>query len=81
MPAEEPARGEAWRAWAAHLVASGIGETRAWEHFAEWADEDTYLPLEAELEALEAAGFSARCAWRDRVSTVVVARKAGRERR
>lgn len=81
MPAEEPERGEAWRAWAAHLVASGIEEARAWEHFAEWADEDTYLPVEAELAALEGAGFSARCAWRDRVSTVVVARKAGRERR
>ncbi|HSW29838.1 MAG TPA: class I SAM-dependent methyltransferase [Longimicrobiales bacterium] len=81
MPAEEPARAEAWRGWAAHLVASGIEEARAWEHFAEWADEDTYLPLEAELAALEGAGFAARCAWRDRVSTVVVARKVGEERR
>ncbi len=81
LPAEEPARGEAWRAWAAHLVASGIGEARAWAHFEEWADEDAYFPLEAELAALEGAGFRARCAWRDRVSTVVVARKAGRERR
>ncbi len=78
MPAEEPARGESWRAWAAHLVASGIGEARAWEHFAEWADEDTYLSLDAELAALEGAGFSARCAWRDRVSTVVVAEKKER---
>jgi tRNA (cmo5U34)-methyltransferase len=75
MPAEEPARGESWRAWAAHLVASGIEEARAWEHFAEWADEDTYLPLESELAALVGAGFSARCVWRDRVSTLVVAEK------
>lgn len=75
MPAVEPGRGEAWRAWAAHLVASGIAEPRAWEHFAEWADEDTYFPLEDELGALEEAGFDARCTWRDRVSTVVVARK------
>jgi tRNA (cmo5U34)-methyltransferase len=81
MPGEEPARGEAWRAWAAHLVASGIEEARAWEHFAEWADEDCYFPLEAELGALDGAGFSARSAWRDGVSTVVVARKAGREPR
>jgi tRNA (cmo5U34)-methyltransferase len=78
LPAEEPARGEAWRAWAAHLVASGIEEPRAWAHFEEWADEDTYFPLEAELDTLGRVGFRARCAWRDRVSTVVVAEKAGR---
>ncbi len=74
MPAEEPERGAALRGWATHLVASGIEERRAWEHFAEWADEDTYFPLEEELAALEAAGFAARCAWREGVSTVVVAR-------
>lgn len=78
MPDEEPARGDAWRAWAAHLVDSGIAEARAWEHFAEWASEDTYFPLEDELRALEEAGFEAHCTWRDRVSTVVVARKEGR---
>ena len=78
MPADEPERGGAWRAWAAHLVASGIAEPRAWEHFAEWADEDTYFPLEDELAALAAAGFHAGCAWRDRVSTVVVALKPER---
>jgi len=78
LPAEEPARGQAWRAWAAHLVASGIAEARAWAHFEEWADEDTYFPLEAELGALEQAGFRARCVWRDRVSTVVAAGKAVR---
>ena len=78
LPAEERARGAAWRAWAAHLVASGIAEARAWVHFAEWADEDTYFPLEAELGALERGGFRARCAWRDRVSTVVVAVKPNR---
>jgi len=75
MPAEEPARGEAFRGWAAHLVASGIEERRAWEHFAEWAGEDTYFPLEDELAALEAVGFAARCVWREGVSTVVVARR------
>jgi ubiquinone/menaquinone biosynthesis C-methylase UbiE len=78
MPSDEPARGEAYRGWAAHLVASGIDETRAWQHFAEWADEDTYFPLEAELAALEEAGFTAHCAWRKGVSTVVVAEKLGK---
>jgi tRNA (cmo5U34)-methyltransferase len=81
LPAADPARGEAWRAWAAHLVASGIEEPRAWAHFEEWADEDTYFPLEDEVAALEREGFDARCTWRDRVSTVVVARKADEERR
>ncbi|NJD18393.1 MAG: class I SAM-dependent methyltransferase [Gemmatimonadetes bacterium] len=79
MPAQEPARGESWRAWAQHLVASGIAEPRAWEHFAAWADEDTYFPVEDELDALLGAGFDARCAWRDRVSTVVVGRKVAGE--
>jgi tRNA (cmo5U34)-methyltransferase len=78
MPGEEPARGEAFGAWAAHLIASGIEERRAWEHFAEWADEDTYFPLDAELEALEAAGFAAHCAWREGVSTVMVAERPAR---
>lgn len=77
MPSQEPARSEAYRGWADHLVASGIDETRAWQHFAEWADEDTYFPLEVELGALEDAGFRARCLWRRGVSTVVVAETPG----
>lgn len=75
MPAGEEARTRAFRGWADHMVASGIAEERAWEHFAEWADEDTYFPLDDELAALRAAGFAAECAWREGVSTVVVARK------
>lgn len=75
LPAGEPARAAAWRGWADHLVASGIAEEDAWRHFEEWSGEDTYFPLEAELEALAAAGLQGRCLWRDGVSTVVVARK------
>ena len=75
MPSHDPARSETYRAWADHMVASGIQEARAWQHFAEWADEDTYFPLEVELAALERAGFHARCVWRHAVSTVVVAEK------
>jgi hypothetical protein len=72
VPETEPARAEAYRGWAAHLVASGIAEPRAWEHFAEWAEEDTYFSLETELAALEGAGFRVRWAWREGVSTVMV---------
>lgn len=73
VPEEEPARGEAFRGWADHLVASGIAEARTWEHFAEWSGEDTYFSLETESAALRSVGFQAWCAWRRGVSTVVVA--------
>lgn len=75
MPAGGAERDQAWRGWADHLVASGIEEAHAWRHFDDWSGEDTYFPLEVELAALEAAGFQARCAWRQGVSTVVVATK------
>lgn len=78
MPAKEPERSRAWRSWADHLVASGIDEPQAWRHFEEWAEEDTYFPLGAELDALEGVGFRARCTWKDGVSTVVVADKPTR---
>lgn len=73
MPGKGPARDRAYRAWADHLVASGISEARAWAHFQEWAGEDTYFPLEEELAALSGVGFGARCLWREGVATVVVA--------
>lgn len=76
MPTEGPPRAAVMRRWADHLVASGIAEERAWAHFAEWAEEDTYQPVAAELEVLRDAGFEARCAWRDEPSTVIVAVRA-----
>ena len=76
MPAAGPQRTEDYATWAAHLVSCGIDETRAYEHFEEWAGEDTYFPLEAELGALTRAGFEARCAWRDIPNTLLVGRKA-----
>ena len=76
MPdAREPQRSEDYAAWAAHLVACGIEETRAYRHFEEWAGEDTYFPLEVELEAMTRAGFAARCAWKDTPNTLLVGRK------
>lgn len=75
MPASEPRRGEDYAKWAAHLVSCGIGKDRAYEHFSEWAGEDTYFPLETELEAMTKAGFDAACAWQDIPNTLIIGRK------
>lgn len=72
MPAIGADRDAAYEAWADHLVSAGMERHEAFDHFAAWATEDTYFPLEAELDALEGAGFEASCAWRRSVSTVVV---------
>ena len=71
MPAESPERQTDYENWAAHLMSSGIAEERAWEHFREWEEEDVYFPLEDELAALAAAGFTADCPWRIKPSTVM----------
>lgn len=71
---DELGRGE-YRAWADHLVSCGIEEEQAWRHFEEWSDEDRYFSLAQELEALQAAGLEARCAWRQAPSTVIAARR------
>ncbi len=75
MPAEPTAAEATWRAWADHMVAQGIDERRAFEHFEEWSAEDTYFPLEEELAAVAAAGFDAECVWREAGIAVVVGRK------
>jgi tRNA (cmo5U34)-methyltransferase len=75
VPADSPGREAAFRDWADHLVASGIPENVAWQHFGEWAEEDTYFPVEAELGVLAAEGFEAGMAWRCGVSTVLVGRR------
>ena len=75
MPAGEPRRTEHYSTWAVHLVSCGIEENRAYEHFAEWAAEDRYFPLQVELKAMREAGFEARCAWSDTPNTLLVGRK------
>ncbi len=75
MPADEDGRREAFRFWAAHMAGHGIREEQAYAHFDEWADEDTYLPLEAELGALRRLGFQAEQVWSAGPMGVVVARK------
>lgn len=72
MPTGGPGRDAAFAAWAAHMARSGIDGERARAHFAEWAEEDTYFPVEEELAALGAAGFEATCVWRDEPTTVLV---------
>ena len=64
-----------YRYWARHLVASGIPEGRAWQHFEEWAEEDSYFSLTEELAALSAAGFDAHCVWREGPSAVLLGRR------
>jgi hypothetical protein len=75
MPAEPAEQRRLYRHWADHQVAYGISEERAYQNFADWADEDTYLPLDEELAALRQVGFDARCVWTDGPMGVVVARK------
>lgn len=77
MPAGRAAQAGVYEAWADHMAACGIERPRAFELFAEWAEEDTYFPLEAELAALRAAGFDAECVWRNGPMAVVAARRPG----
>ena len=75
MPDDAARRAEDYAVWAAHMVSRGIPEERAYRHFAEWSDEDTYFPLEQELEAMTCAGFDARCVWSRIPISVLVGRK------
>ena len=74
MPADPAGRKATYRAWAEHMMRCGIDEARAFEHFEEWAEEDTYFPLDEELAAMRAAGFEAECIWHERAIAVVVGR-------
>lgn len=50
----------------------GISDAEARGHFAAWADEDRYFPLDAELAALRAAGFDeVECVWRRGLCAVI----------
>ena len=76
MPAELHARETVWRGWAAHLMSCGIPEERAYEHFAEWQEEDTYFPKEVEAAAMRAAGFEVSAVWRDGPMVVAMGRRS-----
>ena len=77
MPRDSATRSSLYREWADHMVAHGITEARAWQHFEEWAEEDTYFSLEQEVEAVSTAGFVATCVWQGGPMAVVVGARAG----
>ncbi len=56
---------------AARMGDHGITDPEARGHFAAWADEDRYFPLDAELSALRQAGFDeVECFWRRGLSAI-----------
>jgi tRNA (cmo5U34)-methyltransferase len=55
----------------------GISDAEARGHFAAWAEEDRYFPLDAELGALREAGFAeVECFWRRGLCAVSCALRA-----
>ena len=74
MPADPAGREAARRVWVDHMVTCGIDEARAFEHLEEWAEEDTYFPLDEELAAMRDAGFETDCIWHEATIAVVVGR-------
>ena len=75
MPNDAARKAADYGTWAAHMAACGIPEDQAYRHFDEWSDEDTYFPLEQELEAMIRAGFDAKCVWHRTPISVLVGRK------
>jgi tRNA (cmo5U34)-methyltransferase len=63
--------------WATGMAEYGIGNAEARAHFAAWAREDRYFPLEDELAALRRAGFSeVECFWRRGGTAILCALRA-----
>jgi tRNA (cmo5U34)-methyltransferase len=66
-----------FRRWAARMAEHGITEDEARGHFAAWADEDRYFPLDEELAALRRAGFAeVECFWRRGATAICCALRA-----
>jgi tRNA (cmo5U34)-methyltransferase len=62
---------------AAQMGEHGISDAEARGHFADWAEEDRYFPLDAELGALRQAGFDeVECFWRRGLCAVTCAMRA-----
>ena len=76
MPSDPEGQEAEYAFWAAHMVSRGIPEERAYQHFAEWSEEDTYQPIEQELAAMAATGFTAGIAWHEGPMAVLIGQKA-----
>ena len=66
-----PSRDRVFAEWSAWMQARGISAAEAEGHFAQWAEEDHYVPLATELESLAVAGFGhPECFWKQGPSTL-----------
>ena len=62
---------------AARMGDHGITDPEARHHFAAWAEEDRYFPLDAELSALREAGFDeVECFWRREMCAITCCLRA-----
>jgi len=62
---------------AARMGDNGITDAEARHHFAAWAEEDRYFPLDTELSALRQAGFDeVECFWRRELCAITCAMRA-----
>ena len=56
------------------MAEHGISDAEAREHFAAWADEDRYFPLEDRARRAARAGFAeVECFWRRAASAICCA--------
>lgn len=78
MSADSDERTKIYSMWRAHMASCGVDKENADRHFEQWAEEDTYFPIEVELDAMTAAGFDAHCVWSFGPITVLAGRKASR---
>jgi hypothetical protein len=63
---------------AARVGQHGITDADARGHFAAWANEDAYFPLDAELSAMRHAGFDeGECVWRPELCAVTCGLRTG----
>jgi hypothetical protein len=64
------------RPWLEHLAQSTGSLKAARRTYESWGDEDTYLPLNLELDLLRRAGFAVDVPWRRAPFAVIVATRA-----